>query len=344
MEKQEYTFSEKKVTYYFDASLENLREYVNIDQAILIVDDKVDQFHGKKLEGWRKIVVEGSEESKSLNRFQEVIDQLIALKADRKTVLIGIGGGVVTDLTGFVASVYMRGIRYAFVPSTLLAQVDASVGGKNGINYDRYKNILGIIRQPDFLLFDYSLIDTLKENDLHNGFAEIIKYACICDAHFFEYLEKNKEKALSRDRKTIAYLVRKSVEIKSRIVQEDEFEGGLRRLLNFGHTIGHAVEKIERIDHGKAVAKGMVSAAQLSVAIGEFEPASVDRLKKLIQSYQLPMAIDSAPKQIEELFIMDKKREKDFIHFVLLRKIGEAYITPISLTELSDLLETHIKN
>src|SRR5699024_12087832 len=142
-----------------------------------------------KLEGWRKIIVNGNEESKSLACFQHVIEELIRMEADRKTMLIGIGGGVVTDLIGFVASVYMRGISYAFVPTTLLAQVDASVGGKNGVNYGRYKNILGVIRQPDLLLFDYTLLDTLDDSDLYNGFAEIIKYACFGDLSLFVYLE-----------------------------------------------------------------------------------------------------------------------------------------------------------
>lgn len=154
MEKQEYLFSGKKVNYYFDESLSALQNYTDPENTILIVDDRVEEFHGDKLKGWKTIIVKGNEASKSLDRFQEVVDELIRLEADRTTFLVGIGGGVVTDLTGFVASVYMRGISYGFVPSTLLAQVDASVGGKNGINYDRYKNILGIIRQPEFLLFD----------------------------------------------------------------------------------------------------------------------------------------------------------------------------------------------
>lgn len=343
MEKQEYTFSNKKVRYYFDSPLEHLNQLVDPDRCILIVDDKVDRLYKDRLKGWKKIIVEGSEKSKQLSCFQEVVDKLIDLEADRKTILIGIGGGVVTDLTGFVASVYMRGIDYAFVPTTLLAQVDASVGGKNGINYSRYKNILGIIRQPEFLLFDYDLLDTLDAADLHNGFAEIIKYACIWDKDLLTYLEDNQEKALARDKKVLAYLVKRSVEIKSKIVQEDEFEGGLRRLLNFGHTIGHAVEKIENIAHGKAVAKGMLIAAQLSSKLSGLQEKEVQRLNSLIQNYHLPVTIQAEVAEIEALFKMDKKREKDFIHFILLKELGKAEVVPISLVELSELLTSFIK-
>ncbi|HLR37268.1 MAG TPA: 3-dehydroquinate synthase [Chitinophagaceae bacterium] len=344
MEEQQYIFSGKKVNYYFDASLADLSQYVDRGRTILIVDDKVNRLHGDQLKNWRKIVVKGAEESKSLDCFQQVVDELIRMEADRKTMLVGIGGGVVTDLTGFVASVYMRGISYAFVPTTLLAQVDASVGGKNGVNYGRYKNILGVIRQPDFLLFDYTLLDTLDERDLYNGFAEIIKYACFGDLSLFDYLENNREKALKRNREVIGFLVKRSVEIKSNIVQKDEFEGGLRRLLNFGHTVGHAVEKIEKIPHGQAVAKGMVIAAQFSTVLNALSEDAVSRMRRLIEEYHLPINIESRPEDIEQLFKMDKKREKDFIHFILLNELGKGKVIPVKMDRLSELLNQFITN
>lgn len=338
MEHRQYTFSGKQVAYYFDESLLNLSKYASPEQSVLIVDEKVNRLHEDKLKGWRKIVVKGSEESKSIAGFQHVVDELIRMEADRKTMLIGIGGGVVTDLTGFVGSVYMRGIDYAFVPTTLLAQVDAAVGGKNGINYDRYKNILGIIRQPQFLLFDYSLLDTLDPVDLYNGFAEIIKYACICDGSLFDFLEKEKNKTLAREKEAMNYLVRRSVEIKSEIVEKDEFEGGLRRLLNFGHTIGHAVEKIEQIPHGQAVAIGMNAATDFSEQLSGLSKEAKQRIADLITAYHLPIELKSAPENIQQLFRLDKKREGDFIHFILLEKIGQAVIKPITLNQLSTLL------
>lgn len=344
VEKQLYHFSGHPVDYYFDGSLSALAEIVSREEAILIVDDKVARFHGDRLTGWRKIIVKGEEASKSLARVQEVMDKLIRMEADRKTVLVGIGGGVVTDLTGFVASIYMRGISCGFVPTTLLAQVDAAVGGKNGVNYGRYKNILGIIRQPEFLVFDYSVLHTLNEVDYHSGFAEIIKYACIRDEDFLTYLERHKDAALARDHDTLDYLVRRSVAIKSEVVQEDEFESGLRRILNFGHTIGHAVEKTEAIPHGHAIAKGMLIAAQFSHLITGFSEDKITRLENLLKAYGLPTTIESDPAVIEELFRMDKKREKDFIHFILLEDFGKYNISPVALDRLSALLPQFIKN
>jgi 3-dehydroquinate synthase len=341
MKIKEYNFSNRSLSYYFDESIDRLNNYADPSRTILIIDDQVNHFHENKFSGWRKIIVQGNESSKSIDIFQQVADELLRLEADRKTMLIGIGGGVVTDLTGFVASVYMRGISYAFVPTTLLAQVDAAIGGKNGINYGKYKNMLGIIRQPEFLLFDYDLLNTLPDTELYNGFAEIIKYACICDADLFDYLDKNRDKALSRNKQVISKLVERSAEIKSEIVQQDEFENGKRRLLNFGHTIGHAVEKIEKIAHGQAVAIGMNAAANFSEQLSGLSHEEKQRIKQLIESYHLPVQLQSDPEKIEQLFRMDKKREQGFIHFILLEKIGQAVIKPVTLDTIKQLLTTN---
>jgi 3-dehydroquinate synthase len=333
-----YSFSGRTVPCYFGAKLSALEAWADPARTILVVDDQVQRHHGAKIAGWRTITVAGREDSKSLAGLQQVLDELVAMEADRKTMLVGIGGGVVTDLTGFAASIYMRGIPYAFVPSTLLAQVDASIGGKNGINYGRYKNLLGVIRQPEFLLFDPELLETLAEAEWHNGFAEIIKYACICDPELFRFLEDNREKALAHDRTVISFLVERSADIKCRIVQEDEFEGGLRRLLNFGHTVGHAVEKLEAIPHGQAVAKGIVVAADFSVKLAGLPEGERDRIVRLIREYRLPVTIESDPEAIAAYFRMDKKREGADIHFVLLEKTGAAFVKPLSLESLPVML------
>lgn len=338
MNTRQYHFSGRQVDCHFGASLRQLDQYAQQARSILIVDEQVDRFHGEKFLGWRKIVVPSGEASKDLQVFGRVVDQLIALEADRKTWLIGIGGGVVTDLTGFVASVYMRGVPYAFVPTTLLAQVDAAVGGKNGVNYGAYKNMLGVIRQPAFLLFDTQLLETLPEAEWHNGFAEIIKYACICDRELFDLLETHSQQALSHAPAIIDQLVARSVDIKCQIVAEDEFESGRRRLLNFGHTVGHAVEKLEGIAHGQAVAKGMVVAAAFSRELGGLDPEAVARLVRLLGRYHLPVDIHSDPAAISRYFRMDKKREDDTIHFILLNEIGAAVVKPLALERLSALL------
>lgn len=338
MKNKQYIFSGKSVSYYFDEAISRLSLYADPARTILVVDDQVEHFHGERLKDWRRIIVRGNEGSKEIRTLEKVIRDLIQYEADRKTMLIGIGGGVVTDLTGFAASIYMRGIPYAFVPTTLLAQVDASIGGKNGIDFGEYKNMLGVIRQPEFLLFDYEVLNTLPETEWYNGFAEIIKYACILDAKLFEFLEKNIGKALAHDKEVIAFLVERSAEIKSLIVQEDEFEGGKRKLLNFGHTVGHAVERIEHIPHGQAVAKGMGIASQFSEKLSGLAPEERERIIHLIRAYHLPVEIHSAVADISRYFTMDKKREKESIYFILLKKVGEAIVDPLPLHQLNELL------
>ena len=338
MKQKTYAFSGKAVEYYFGESLGQLSRYADPARTILIVDDQVDRFHGARMEGWRKIVVPGNESSKDMREFQRVIDELIRLEADRKTLLVGVGGGVVTDLTGFVGSVYMRGISYGFVPSTLLSQVDAALGGKNGVNFGNFKNMLGVIRQPEFLLFDYDLLKTLPEDQWRSGFAEVIKYGCICDPVLFSYLEANREGALAHEPSVIAHLVTRAAEIKSVIVGEDEFEKGQRRLLNFGHTVGHAVEKLEGIAHGQAVAKGMAVACALSERLAGLPRKEVDRVVQLIKGYHLPVEIESDTDQIAAYFRMDKKRERESIHFILLEAIGRALVEPVPIERLHGLL------
>lgn len=338
MNQLSYTFHGKQVAYYLDANLEQLHELVDQQRCILLVDEQVSRLHSAKLGGWRKILIPSGEESKDLRMLEHVTDALVDLEADRKTMLIGIGGGVVTDLTGFVASVYMRGVPFGFVPSTLLAQVDASIGGKNGINYGSFKNLLGIIRQPDFILFDYALLYSLPEDQWRGGFAEVIKSACIADGSLFELLEHHCEDALQRDPELVATLVQRCVEIKSRVVEIDEFETNERRWLNFGHTLGHAVEKIEHIPHGQAVAIGMVAASKLSSRLSGLSATDVKRITQLIEAYGLPTRLQSEASAISQLFRMDKKRERDRVNFVLLPRIGEARVEPILLDELEALL------
>lgn len=334
-----YKFQTQQTDYYLGADLQQLDQYVDKNRSILLLDENVDRHYGESLKGWRKLVIPDGEEHKSMEVVEQVINGLIELEADRKTMLIGIGGGMVTDLTGFAASIYMRGIPFGFVPSTLLAQVDASVGGKNGVSHGMHKNLLGTINQPKFILFDYTLPSTMPDEEWHNGFAEIIKYAAIQDAELFEYLEKNRELALARAVEVLQFLVERSVEIKTRIVLEDEFENGARRWLNFGHTLGHAVEKIENMAHGKAVAIGMVAAAKFSQKLKGLPAEATNRLVRLINDYHLPVTLSSDKEQVFNIFKLDKKREKDFIHFILLEEIGRAVTHPIPIGELKKLLD-----
>src|SRR5215204_1117443 len=242
MKKLSYTFSNSSTQFYFDADFSFLEKLVNKDNAVIITDENIFNGHGRKFKGWSAIVLNPGEKYKIQTTVDEVIEQLIGMEADRKTFLIGVGGGVVTDLTGYVAAVYMRGISFGFVPTSVLAMVDAAIGGKNGIDIGVYKNIVGTIRQPQFLLYDSSFLKSLPQAEWVNGFAEIIKHACIKDERLFKELEQNSIRFYRSDKEALSKLVQKNAVIKSDVVKADEFEQGERKLLNFGHTWGHAIE------------------------------------------------------------------------------------------------------
>jgi 3-dehydroquinate synthase len=334
MTKTENIFSEKKVAYYFDASFLYLDELLDRKNAVLITDENVFQLHQQKFEGWKTIVIKAGEEHKQQATVDFIITQLITLEADRKTFIVGVGGGVVTDITGYAASVYMRGLKFGFVPTTILAMVDASIGGKNGVDVGVYKNLAGLIKQPDFLLFDYTLLQTLPNDQWVNGFAEIIKHACIKDALLFEMLEKFTLNDFKTDGALLAALIERNVAIKTTVVVNDEFEQGERKLLNFGHTIGHAIENMHRLPHGHAISIGMVAACNLSEKLNEFHFSEAKRVLQLLVKYHLPVDVETEYEKVFEVLKMDKKRSKNEMSFILLSKIGEAVIKSIPLEEL----------
>jgi 3-dehydroquinate synthase len=338
MRKLQYKFSGRTTTYYFDADFAYLEKLVNRQQAVILTDEHVFKGHQKKFKGWNTIVIPAGEAHKIQATVDNVIGQLIAMGADRKTFLIGIGGGVVTDIAGYVAAVYMRGIPCGFLPTTILAMVDASIGGKNGIDVGLYKNLVGTIRQPEFLLYDYSLLKTLPETEWVNGFAEIIKHAAIKDAALFRELEKNKLAAYRKDKALLSKLIRRNSVIKSEVVQKDEFEQGDRRLLNFGHTLGHAIENLYQLPHGHAISIGMVAASLISEELTNFK--DTDRVVATFKRYGLPTQIDFDSKEVMNVLKMDKKKVKDSMNYVLLNKVGQAVVKVIPIVELEKLLQS----
>ena len=347
MNKLQVTFSGKATTYYFDADFSYLEKLVDKEHAVLITDEHLFSAQRRKFGEWNTIVINAGEQFKVQATVDSLIRQLIELGADRKTTLIGVGGGVVTDLTGYVAAIYMRGLPFGFVPSSILAMVDASVGGKNGIDVGVYKNMVGTIRQPQFLLFDYSLLKSLPKEEWINGFAEVIKHAAIKDAALFRELEKNKLSTYQRDKGALAKLIRRNVVIKSKVVERDEFEKGDRRLLNFGHTLGHAIEKRYELSHGRAVSIGMVAASMLSEQFTPFK--DTDRVIATLKKYGLPTLYDASgamadfdAKEVMNVLRKDKKKEKDMMNYILLNKIGEGVVRPIPVTELDKLLQSII--
>jgi 3-dehydroquinate synthase len=318
--------------------LENLAKYLPVKTPIIITDKNVQNCWGTYFPQGPVITIGSGEKIKTLDTVRSIYEQLLTLEADRSSFIVGIGGGIVCDVAGFVASTYMRGVRFGFVSSTLLSQVDASVGGKNGVNFGGYKNIVGVFNQPDFVICDLNLLYTLPRMEILSGFAEIIKHGAIADKGLFAYLEANCERALALDQDVIEKLVYDSVIIKSSIVNRDEKEKGERRKLNFGHTFGHAIEKITQIRHGEAVSAGMVLAAALGVKRGRLALQDSDRIEDLLKRFRLPTRLPFDGRKVLDAIRMDKKRERDLIFFVLLSEIGEAVVEEIAIQELEDLI------
>jgi 3-dehydroquinate synthase len=339
MHRSEYTFSQKTVTCYFDADFSGLGELVEDANIVIITDENVFDHHAKEMSAFPVIKFKAGEKYKNQATVDHIIQELINLGAHKNTFLIGVGGGVVTDITGYVAAVYMRGIQFGLAPTSVLSMVDAAIGGKNGIDVGVYKNMVGTIRQPEFIFYDYSFLDTLPVKEWINGFAEIIKHACIKDALLFAVLEKYSLHDYRTDKTLIADLIEKNVEIKNRIVTHDEFEQGERKLLNFGHTIGHAIENLHGMPHGHAVSIGMMAACNLSEQVNGLHFKDAARIVKLLAQYHLPVDVETDHAKVFEVLKMDKKRKDDGVHFILLKSIGNAEIKFISLTDL----EKHFK-
>jgi 3-dehydroquinate synthase len=235
----------------------------------------------------------------------------------------------------------MRGVEFGFVPTSLLAMVDASIGGKNGIDVGAYKNMVGTIRQPSFLFYDFSFLKSLPDAEWSNGFAEIIKHACIRDAALFSKLEKSSLSRFKKNKKEIAEIVQRNVHIKSKIVQQDEFEQGDRKLLNFGHTLGHALETQYELTHGQAISLGMGFASWLSFTMLGFTHAQ--KVAGLLQQYNLPVSSAFDVKRVFHILKMDKKRIKETMHFILLKKLGKGVIREIEINRLNLLLNEYVE-
>lgn len=277
------------------------------------------------------IVLPDGEEEKNWSSLMLIFDALLRDKCDRHSTLIALGGGVIGDLTGFAAASYMRGIPFVQVPTTLLAQVDSSVGGKTGINHRLGKNMIGAFYQPQAVIADTDTLQTLPPRELSAGLAEIIKYGPITDVAFFEWIEANIEKLRANDSAAIAYAIRRSCEIKASVVQQDEREGGLRAILNFGHTFGHAIESglgYGQWLHGEAVGCGMVMAADLSQRLGYIDAATRERIAAVTATAGLPIvAPDLGEARWLELMQVDKKNEGGEIKFILIKPLGTPLIT-----------------
>jgi len=274
------------------------------------------------------IIVPDGEQTKSWQTLNQIFDALLGARCGRDTLIVALGGGVVGDLAGFAAAVYQRGVPFVQVPTTLLAQVDSSVGGKTAINHALGKNMIGAFHQPRAVISDVATLDSLPERELRSGLAEVIKHGLALDVAFFEWIEKNIAALVARKPEALTYAVRRSCELKARIVAEDERESGARALLNFGHTFGHAIEAGTGYGawlHGEAVAAGMVMAAELSLLMGHLKKTEVGRVRDLLKRAGLPAAGPAlAPERLIELMALDKKAAKGRTRFVVLEALGRA--------------------
>jgi 3-dehydroquinate synthase len=311
----------------------DIAEFVRGPDCLIVSDGNVSPLYRDRLlpnldaKTVTTIDLPDGESHKTVATMQMILDRLVATRAARDTTIIALGGGVVGDITGFAAACYMRGVAFIQIPTTLLAQVDSSVGGKTGVNHELGKNLIGAFHQPQLVMIDTDTLLTLPDRELKAGLAEVIKYGAICDLEFFAWLEENMQALLQKDPAALAYAIQRSCEIKAEVVSDDEREAGRRAILNFGHTFGHAIEHCQGYGewlHGEAVAAGMVMAAELS-AIDELE---LERLRSLLNAAGLPV---TAPQIDAETWIRvmatDKKVAQQQLHFVLLHSLGDAYVT-----------------
>lgn len=332
-----FHFSRSSVTCFFNTPFAAIEKMADREKTILVTDENVFAAHRKKFRGWNTIILKPGEQYKIQPTVDVIIEQLIDFGADRHSFLIGVGGGVITDITGYVAGIYMRGIRFALVPTSLLAMVDAAIGGKNGIDVGVYKNLVGLIRQPEWLLYDVDFLRTLPLAEWRNGFAEVIKHAAIKDARMFRLLQTHRLTDFKKNPSLLARLIKANVLIKMKIVTSDEFEKGDRKWLNFGHTLGHAIENQYQLSHGQAISIGMTYAALLSAELNNYRDAAA--VIQLIEQYGLPTRALFDWKKVEKVLAMDKKKQAAGIQYILLEKTGRAVVHTIELTELLSRLK-----
>jgi len=317
-----------------------LAKYAQGGKLVLVMDAKVRALHGKKFEGMQIVEIGEGEGAKTLATVEKLYEEFLGLGVERSSCIVAVGGGIVCDVAGFAAATYLRGVEFGFVPTTLLAQVDASVGGKNGVNFGGYKNLIGTFSQPKFVLCDFEMLASLPKGEMQNGMAELIKSAAIADAQLFSFLEENCEQVMALKRTAIEKAVHDSLAVKIKIVQMDEREKGERRKLNFGHTAGHAIEKASegKISHGKAVAIGMCIAARISVANAGLAQKDAQRIEELLKKAGLPTATNEENGKILDAMRKDKKMENEVVNFVLLEGIGRAKVVQMKLEEIGEFL------
>lgn len=317
----------------------NLSQYLPLSsQVVLLVDENVEKLYADTLPPYQRITIPLGERNKTLATVETLAKQLLDLGADRSTFIVGIGGGIACDIANFTASIFMRGVRCGLVSTTLLSQLDASIGGKNGVNLAGYKNMLGVFSQPEFVICDVEMLATLPEREFRGGLSELIKAALITDSSLFYHIIENKDSILARDTNVLTDLIYRGVEIKTDIVRRDERESGERKKLNLGHTFAHAIEASGELNHGEAVSVGLVIAANISCKLGLLTKEEVAEIKNTFQSFGLPVETSVSRDSLLSAIHKDKKKQGDSISFILMKGIGNCEVRKLSFEELSQLL------
>ena len=307
-------------------------------RVIIITDGNVHRRYKEIINRYDYCLIGLGETIKTMTTVNKLYAELLERGADRTTFIVGIGGGIVTDITGFVASTYMRGLRFGFVATTLLAQVDASVGGKNGVNYEGYKNMVGTFNQPDFVLCDLSMLQTLPDREFRAGLAEVVKAAIIADADLFGRIERTTFEALRTDTDLLSDAVSAAIRVKADIVERDERESGDRRKLNLGHTLAHAIEKASnRMNHGEAVAVGTVLIAGAAVKLGALTQADCDRIVNVLTALGFDLTPPVEVKRLLKEVGKDKKNEDGMLRIVLPVGIGDCEVRPMTMDAFAAL-------
>ncbi len=340
MIKKTVTWHSGSTVFHSGVGMKALNEALKRQHHVMIVDETVLKLHGHRLPPIQAIPIVSSEVGKSLETVQNIYRQLTDMKADRNTLIWCVGGGVTTDIGAFSASTYMRGLPFILVPTTLLCQVDAAIGGKSGVNFMGFKNLVGNFAHPTDVVLDFDFLQTLPDEEVRNGIAEMIKHACISDIDYFEKFETFDElpQQLKSGQRAALSLIEKSISIKTEIVLQDEREEGTRKLLNFGHTFGHGVEALTKMPHGQAVAIGMVMSARLSEYLGLLRQTEVNRLLRLLSNFGLPVSLSIPIDEISEMLWHDKKKNANEIDMVVLTEIGKSKLLPLSIRQLKEFL------
>lgn len=333
------------ITTSFDELGKTVQSLRTGSKILIVTDENVDKFYSdvctnelekSGFEVYKHVLIPG-EEHKTLDAVYSIYKVLVEQKFDRTSTLVALGGGVVGDITGFAAATYMRGINFVQVPTTLLSQADSSVGGKTGVDFDGHKNVIGAFYQPKLVFINVHTIKTLPKREVSAGLAEVIKHGFILDAEYCDYIKDNADKIFNYDENVLQYLAKKNCSIKGSVVEVDEKESDLRAILNFGHTIGHAVETVQNFQllHGECVSIGIVGAFRLAFYLEVVNEATVDEVKEILQKLELPVSLPGL--DVEKVYshiFYDKKVKDNKLKFILPRRIGEVFQCNIEDKEL----------